>query len=151
MNPVRIVADELHPEVAGWWCAGMPEHWYMAIRLKWGRDRSSNTELNERLLVIAKKIAARGNWRLSKDRQYLERMVSLAIMETCDPARFSYPDSYKIRMAWIGCSKTKWFSTWQQRYERVYVEFNDWSDRGFRYLKVRQKDNSVKETLKLVK
>jgi hypothetical protein len=138
VNPIRIVSMQVHPEVAGWWCAGMPEHWYLAIRLKWAKDISGVGVIEIKLLAAARRMAQREKWRLPEGKDYLPRMVKLAVVELADPARFAKAECWRLRAAYVDVGSSPWYRTWRKRYEAIFQELNEWSNRGFRYIRVKQ-------------
>jgi len=65
-------------------------------------------------------------------------MAGLAIAELADPVRYCQPDSWQLKAAWIGVTKSRWFETWQPRYEALYRVLDDWSNAAWRFVKARQ-------------
>lgn len=136
-NPIRVISKDSKPEIPGWACAGMPTHWYAAMRMAWAHDYTGQEQLEYKLWHIAVKKAIRFGWRVPRGQERLRKMARLAIHELMDPARYKKPDSWMLRIAAIGCKKTQWFSLWQERYEMIFTELNDWVNRAYRYLKVK--------------
>ncbi len=137
-NPVRLVADDGHPEVPGWHCAGMPDHWFAAMRMKWANDWSGANLLEYRLWMAAVDMAIEGRWRVPSGGERLRRMAGLAIAELADPERYRATDAWQLKAAWVGVTKSRWFETWQPRYEALYRVLDDWSNAAWRFVKARQ-------------
>jgi len=135
-NPVRVINFDMHPEVVAYCCAEMPTHWYLAMRMKWADDWSGASALEKKLWLTSAKIAHRNGWRLPKGREYLRRMSGLAIHEMAEPARYRLPDAWLLRSAWLGTGKTQWFTTWSERYNKIFQELNEWTNRAYRWMKV---------------
>jgi len=137
-NPVRLVADDQHPEVPGWHCAGLQEHHFQAMRMKWAGDWSGANALEYRLWLAAVDLSNAHGWRVPTGQERLRRMAGLAIAELADPARYSRPDSWQLKAAWLGVGKSQWYDTWQARYEQVYRVLDDWSNAAWHHMRRRQ-------------
>jgi len=132
------------PEVPGLICAGMPQHWFYAGQLKFAQDDSSAVMdlLDYKLWDIAVKMAVRLNWKTRKDdvgKSFLRKMAQLALFEMNAPARFNAPDAWQLRAAFMGVKKSQWFAVWSGRYKVLFDELNEWTNRAFRYIKIRKR------------
>jgi len=143
MNPVRIISNDEKPEIPGWACAGMPQHWYSAFRMAWAHDVTGYQHLEWKLWDMAIRMAIRHGWKVPTGQERLRKMARLAIHELIDPARYRKLESWKLRVATVGCGKTQWFALWQARYEMIYGELNDWVNRAFRFIRVKQQRGEV--------
>jgi hypothetical protein len=122
---------------AALYCKGMPRRWYLAGRLRWGLDLSVAEELERELWIAAVDLKIKERWRIPKSltgKHPLRNMAKLAIVETIEPSRFKYDDSWKLRAAMVGVDNKPWHTTWSRRYERVYGELNDWANDGWRHV-----------------
>jgi len=143
MLPERVFAID-RPEISGLLMAGMPEHWHQAGCLKFNRDLSESilSSLDYKLWNIAVKMKIKYNWKTKKGdagKAMLRQLGHLAICEMHAPGRFNTPNAWELRAAFIGVSKSAWFSTWAGRYKVLFDEFNEWTNRAYRYIKVRAK------------
>lgn len=137
LNPSRVIAMDRMPDVPGLACAGMPRHWFLAMRLAWALDYSGDDWLEWRLWDAAIRMARRYHWRIDPGQQRLRKMARLAIHELADPARYREADSWRLRAAAIGCSKPRWFAVWRERYEMIFRELCEWVNRAWRYIRLR--------------
>lgn len=138
VNPIRIIAGNNDPEKIGLWCSALPEHWYFAIRLKWANDYTGLLVLEQKLIHVTQRVAKREKWRVTKRTDCFSKIAKLAVLEVADPVRFSTPDSWKLRAAYMGVDSSSWYRVWRRRYEVIYQELNEWSNRGFRFIRIRQ-------------
>jgi len=152
MNPVRLFSlqaqktasleaiggiTEIDQSTAAAMCAGMPEKWYKAARLKWSADHSNNHWLEIRLMVFASGIAGREKWRIIPGR--LRSMSRLAIEEMQYPEKLNRQEAWRYKAGSIGVGSSQWFKTWVGRYEAIYQELNDWANRAYSYVEDKQK------------
>ena len=140
-NPARHISDDQHPEVPAWLCAGMPRHWYGAMRLKWAADGLDARQLEIKLYLFAGKQAVRHGWRVARDdvgKERLRRLCRLALYEMANPAMFSGAAAWRRRADFIGKGKSQWFAVWNARYEIIFGELNEWTNRAWRYMKVKR-------------
>ncbi len=142
-NPVRVVADDAHPDLPGWHCAGMPAAWYHAMRMKWAHDWSGANALEYALWLEAVDMANANGWRVPTGQERLRRMAGLAIAELADPSRYRQPESWQLKAAWIGVGRSQWFDIWQARYEALYRTLDEWSNRAWRHVRERQQGAST--------
>lgn len=141
MLPENIFSDH-RPHITGMFTAGMPDHWFQAGQLKYALDVSEGVlkPLEYKLWDIAVRMKDRLNWKTRKGdigKSMLRRLAQLAICEMNAPARFNTPDAWQLRAAFIGVSKSSWFGTWSGRYKVLFDEFNEWTNRAYRYVKIR--------------
>lgn len=154
MNPVRIITmsapngvnflnvgkstsgSNVNPSTAAAMCSGMPALWWSAARLKWADDRTGITLLNDELLKFAEQTKQRENWKFQKGRNYLGKLVILALLEMSDPNKYR-KDKHKCEF--LGMSPSIFSLRWKKRYEIVYRQLEDWSSLAISYI---QKNNS---------
>lgn len=134
------------PEVPGFLTAGMPRHWFLAGQLKFAHDMSESvlSPLEYKLWDIAVRMKIRLNWKTRKGdegKAMLRQLARLALCEMHAPARFNSPDAWKLRAAFIGVGKSSWFGTWSARYKVLFDEFNEWTNRAYRYVAVKAKQS----------
>jgi len=128
------------PEVPGMLCAGMPRHWFLAGQLKFAHDLSSYGFLERKLWHITVKMKIRLKWKTRKGdvgKSMLRKLAQLALCEMHAPARFGSPNAWQLRAAFVGVGKSQWFSVWSARYKVLFDELNEWTNRAYRYIKIR--------------
>lgn len=136
INPVRIIAMDNLPDIQGLACAGMPRHWFSAMRLVWANDYSGDAWLEWKLWDAAVRMAVRHGWRVPAGEQRLRKLARLALRELAEPAVFV---SEGMRYRAVGVGKSQWFALWKARYELIYQELSEWVNRAWRYIKVKLK------------
>ena len=146
MNPEQIWSSN-RPDVLGWFIAGMPDHWRWASWLKYRGELSSADyyDLELKLWHMAVKQKARLGWKVKKGnigKAMLRDMAKLALVEMADPNRFRTPNAWYLRASSIGVSKSSWFSTWNGRYQALYNELDEWTNRGYRFIEAKASRNS---------
>ena len=134
INPVRIVAMDNAPELPGLACAGMPRHWFLAMRLVWARDYSADDWLEWKAWDAAVRLAVRHGWKAPAGEQRLRKLARLALRELAEPGLFV---SEQMRYTMSGISETRWYALWKARYELIYRELNEWVNRAWRYIRVK--------------
>ncbi len=140
-NPIRHISDDMHPEVPAWLCARMPDHWYRTFRAMYANDYTNLDDLERKLYMFSVKTAVRHKWRTEKadiGEERLRRLCKLAISEMVEPARYQKSESWRLRAAIVGKSKSQWFAVWKGRYEIMFTELNEWSNRAYRFMKVKK-------------
>ncbi|MCG7982529.1 MAG: hypothetical protein JAY90_07215 [Candidatus Thiodiazotropha lotti] len=149
MNPIRIISMSapnsvnfrnvgkstpemnVNSSIAAAMCSGMPALWWSAARLKWADDRTGISLLNEELLKFAEQTKQNDKWTIRKERDYLRKIVALAILE------MSYPNKYckdKLRCEFLGMSPSAYSVRWKKRYEIIYRQLDDWCSHAIGYL-----------------
>lgn len=155
MNPVRIMGRQT-PKISEWmgipgggtdldqatcsaFCAGMPDEWYMMARLKWADDYTVVPRLKIALWGELGTIARSEKWKKHNDTEnpYHRRIANLVIDEIIDPSRFISP---KHKYTYIQVSKTQWHEVWYDRYIVAWELAQEWSNKAFRYIHSRQKE-----------
>lgn len=141
MNPVRIIAmsapngvnfrsvgkstsgANVNPSIAAAMCSGMPPLWWSAARLKWADDTYGITLLHDELLKFAEGMKQRENWRMQKGRDYLDKLVMLALLEMSKPNKYRKD---KPKYEFLGMSASLFSGYWKKRYEMIYRQLEDW-------------------------
>lgn len=150
MNPARIFAlqsqkisnqdnipggiTEIDQATAAGLCSGMRRSYYLAGRLKWGKDLSVVDELNIKLLEFTKIVGRQESWDLSKITP--EKLSTLAILEMLEP--FKYKEDIK-KANYLGVHKSNFSRTWNKRYNIIYQELDDLANRAFSYIMMKQR------------
>jgi len=138
MNPVRVISMDRDAPFLAYCCAGMPDHWYGAMRMKWAADWSAAGTLEYRLWDEAVRMAIRFKWRTRKGdagRAMLRRLAGLALYELADPERFRDGDVWQVKADWMGVGKTQWYGVWVERYKLVFDLLNEWTNLAWRWIK----------------
>ncbi|MBL3529148.1 MAG: hypothetical protein JMN27_15695 [gamma proteobacterium endosymbiont of Lamellibrachia anaximandri] len=149
MNPVHVIAmaapnsvqfrsagqstaiPDITPAIAAGMCAGMPETWYRAACLKWAGDVSGAPALGRELLQYTSELAERENWRIPPDRDYVTRIVALAMAEVAEPGKWKFDIQ---RAKYLGIKRSTFVMTWKPRYEMVYRKLEGWKVEAYGYI-----------------
>lgn len=145
MRPETVMALTHRPDIQGLICAGLPDHWHQAARLKLSLDVSDRYKIELKLFDIALSMKDRLGWKIKKGDEgvmMLWRMARLAVWELSDPGRFRCADAYKIYINTLGIDKSNWSRTWQSRYELLYQELDEWVNRAYRFMKMKSQRTS---------
>ncbi|MCU7858696.1 MAG: hypothetical protein KZQ86_02435 [Candidatus Thiodiazotropha sp. (ex Lucinoma kastoroae)] len=156
MNPVRIIAmsapngvnlrsvgkstsgTNVNPSIAAAMCSGMPPLWWSAARLKWADDTYGITLLHDELLKFAEGVMQRENWGIKKGRDYLDKLVMLALLEMSQPYKYRKD---KPKHEFLGMSASSYSGRWKKRYEIIYRQLEDWCSHAINYLYISNQKN----------
>ncbi|MCG7980286.1 MAG: hypothetical protein N0E58_19420 [Candidatus Thiodiazotropha endolucinida] len=123
--------DGINPATAAAMCSGMPPLWWSAARLKWADDTSGIKMLYNELSRLANQLKDIEQWRIPKDRDYIDKFAMLALLEVTQPTKWKH-DSHKADF--IGMDKSVFYRTWKKRYEVIYRQVDDWCSSALSYI-----------------
>ena len=136
-------------------CQGMTQCEYAILTYKYGEDRKELRPVYFRLYDVAYKLAQREGWQVPEGRDYVARMVKLAVHDLCDPnvcvmcrgngaighvhcevcdGKGRKRPSDMDRARFIGMNRAGFSRIWKGRYEAIYQAGANIESRGLEKL-----------------
>jgi hypothetical protein len=129
-------------------CAGLPDKYFWAGRVRYGNDYSSAAPLERYLWLEVVDLANRERWQICIGQETLRALAGLAIAEALDPCRYN---SEAARVAWFGRRLNfepekiwaSWEKTWRGRYQAIYEILERYCDVAASHVAYRQREDSA--------
>jgi hypothetical protein len=104
---------------------GMYRKAYLAARFIWAKDLSVHAELTEYVRESTLQVARREHWDLTRCRDRVNTLVTLAMIEHYAPNIFR---TKKSRFMYCNIPESQWYRLWAKRYEVPYKAIESYLD-----------------------
>jgi len=152
MNPIRVLAKinanttnysgagggatEFDMATCASLCKGVNDRYFNAARLKWCKDWSAATKLDQPLWDYVVTVSIREKWVAPKRKgkrikEFYRRMAWVAMLETAEPLKFKYDVKKALYM---GIDSRTFARIWKGKYNDVFAEVNDWANTMYRQI-----------------
>lgn len=123
---------QITPELAAFYCQGMPKTYYYAGRLKWALDETVEYYLEIRLWMKAHDMIKK--WNLPEKRikdGTLRELARTVILETKNPSKLRHDE---VKAARLGVHRNTFRNTLKTPYEDLFNIFNEWANCATRHI-----------------